>query len=90
MSYELKPQHMAVADLAHRCAEETQHYLQQQSHDPRYCFELFRRAVEDRDQVAWEIICVQYEPLVAGWVTKHRGFEATGEEVQYLDRKSVV
>jgi hypothetical protein len=84
MSDELKPQHMAVAELAHRCAQETQHYFQQRSHDTSYCFELFRRALEARDQAAWEIICIQYQPLVSGWVRQHRGFEATGEEIQYF------
>ena len=84
MSEELTPQQMAVADLAHRCARETQHYFQQQHHDNSYCFELFRRAIEARNQAAWEVICIQYQPLVSGWVRQHRGFEATGEEVQYF------
>jgi hypothetical protein len=84
MSHEIKLQHMAVADLAAKCAQETEHYFHQQSSDSTYCFELFRRAVQEHNQGAWEIICIQYQPLVTGWVRKHRSFEATGEEVQYF------
>lgn len=84
MSHEIKLQHMAVAELAHKCAQETENYFHQQSHDSSYCFELFRRAIQEHNQGAWEIICVQYQPLVSGWVKQHHGFESTGEEIQYF------
>jgi hypothetical protein len=84
MSHEIKLQQMAVVDLADKCAQETENYFHQQSHDSTYCFELFRRAIQEHNQSAWEIICVQYQPLVTGWVKQHRGFETTGEEVQYF------
>lgn len=84
MSHEIQPQHMTVPDLAAHCAHETEHYFKHLSHDPRYCFELFRRAIQQRDQPAWESICLQYQSLVAGWVKQHSRFEASGEEVQYF------
>jgi hypothetical protein len=84
MSHEIKPQHMAVADLAEHCAHETELYFRHLSHDPRYCFELFRRAIREQDQSAWAIICLHYQPLVAGWVRQHSRFESSGEEVQYF------
>ncbi len=84
MSHEIKLQHMALADLADWCAHETELYFQHQGHDPKYCFELFRRAIQEQDQPAWEMICLQYQPLVAGWVRQHSRFEASGEEVQYF------
>lgn len=84
MSHEIKPQHMSVADLAEYCAHETELYFQHLSHDPRYCFELFRRAIREQNQPAWEVICLQYQPLVAGWVRQHSRFESTGEEVQFF------
>lgn len=84
MSYEIKLEHMAVAELAHKCAQETENYFHQQVNDSSYCFELFRRAIQESNQTAWEIICIQYQPLVTGWVKKHRGFETTGEEVEYF------
>ena len=84
MSHEINPQYMALADLANWCSHQTQLYFQHQNHDPRYCFELFRRAIQERDQPAWELICVQYRALVAGWVRQHSKFEASGEEVEYF------
>lgn len=84
MSHDIRLQHMAVADLADKCAQETENYFHQQSHDSTYCFELFRRAIQEHNQDAWAIICIQYQPLVSGWVKQHRGFESTGEESQYF------
>lgn len=84
MSHEIKPQHMALADLANWCSHQTELYFQHQDHDPRYCFELFRRAIRERDQSAWELVCLQYQALVAGWVRQHSRFESSGEEIQYF------
>lgn len=84
MSHETNPQHLNLTELASHCAKETELYFQRQSSNTRYCFELFRRAIQEHDQAAWEMICVQYQPLVAGWVKQHHGFEASGEEVQYF------
>lgn len=84
MSHEIQLQHIALADLADWCAHQTELYFQHQSHDPRYCFELFRRAIREQDQSAWELICLQYQALVAGWVRQHSKFEAAGEEIQYF------
>ncbi len=84
MSHEIKLQQMAVAELAHRCAQETDLYFHQQNHDSSYCFELFRRAIQRADQAAWDIICNQYQPLVSGWVRQHHAFQDSGEEIQYF------
>ena len=75
---------MAVADLAQRCADETEHYFHNQTHDTQYCFELFRRAIHEDDQYAWEIIYNQYQALVSGWVKQHSGFETSGEEITFF------
>ena len=84
MSDEIQLQQMALADLTDWCAHQTELYFQHQSYDPRYCFELFRRAIREQDQFAWEMICLQYQPLVAGWVRQHSRFESSGEDVQYF------
>ena len=75
---------LSIAGLAHRCAQETELFFQRQSYDPRYCFELFRRAIAGQNQRAWELVYDQYLSLVAGWVQRHPAFEASREEVQYL------
>jgi DNA-directed RNA polymerase specialized sigma24 family protein len=67
-----------------RCAHETERFFQQQTNDPRYCFELLRRAIEDRCQRAWEFVYAQYQPLVTSWVKHHSAFLSCGEEAQYF------
>ena len=84
MSHENNPKYLSLSDLADSCAQETEFFFQRKEHDTRYCFELFRRAVCENDQSAWEIIYNQYQSLVTGWVKQHRGFEASGEEVQFF------
>ena len=84
MSHQIDLRLLTLAGIAHRCAQETELFFQRQSYDPQYCFELFRRAIMERDQRAWELVYAQYRPLVAGWVNRHSAFPATGEEVQYF------
>jgi DNA-directed RNA polymerase specialized sigma24 family protein len=75
---------MPLVDLARRCGEETERFFRRQDHHPRYCFELFRRAIATRCERAWELAYAQYRPLVAGWVGRHSAFPGSGEEVQYF------
>ena len=70
MSHESNPKSMDVDDLARRCAQETDLYFTRQDHDSRFCFELFRRAIQNGNERALELIIVQYTPLVARWVEK--------------------
>jgi len=84
MSHETNLQQLTLTDLANWCAKETELYFRHQSSNPKYCFELFRRAIREQDQAGWQIICVNYQPLVAGWVRRHPAYEASGEEVQYF------
>lgn len=58
----------SVAQLAQRCAEEMARYRRREPHDPRCCYELFRRALEQRDEEAWTAIYDQYHRLVNHWL----------------------
>ena len=86
MSHEIELQLMTVPDLAHRCAQETDFYFHHKNYDSRYCFELFRRAIRNRDGQAWGVVVLQYEPLVAHWVgrwmSKHPDILQFNEETQ--------
>ena len=86
MSHEINLQGMSVADLAHKCAQETELYFTHNDYDSSCCFELFRRAIEDSDEDAWRVIRNQYEPLVARWVDRSLGrhslFSSSNEEAQ--------
>lgn len=77
-------QPLALAEVVRRCAQETELFFQRRSYDSRYCYELFRRAVFERNEHAWERIYAQYRSLVGSWVTRHTSFHQTGEEVDFF------
>ena len=86
MSHETKLQLMAVWDLAQKCAQETDLFFNHHDYDSSYGFELFRRAVRNRDERALEVVITQYQPLVARWVDKwmykHPDFLLINEDAQ--------
>jgi DNA-directed RNA polymerase specialized sigma24 family protein len=73
-----------VDRLADECRDQTARFFSRTEHDTGYCYELFRRAIVDRNNYAWEKIYQIYDPLVASWVRHHSGLEATDEEVDYF------
>lgn len=77
-------QQLTLAILAQRCARESDRFFNQEANDPRYCFELFRRALVHRDNLAWQLIFAQYRPLVVSWVERQPVYPITGEEVDYF------
>jgi hypothetical protein len=82
--HEIDLQALTLAGVAHRCAQESDLFFKRQSYDPAFCFELFRRAILERNQLAWSSLYTQYRPLVASWVERHSSFATTGEETQYF------
>jgi len=84
MSHSNELQRLTLAGVAQRCAQETERFFQRQRYDAQYCFELFRRAIRDANQRAWELVYDQYRPLVAGWVERHPAFAFSPEEIQYF------
>jgi RNA polymerase sigma factor (sigma-70 family) len=70
MSHENDLQHLTVEDLAQRCAQETDYFFNHKENDPRYCFELFRRSIRERNERALSAVITQYQPLVETWVDK--------------------
>lgn len=75
---------LPLGQIAQRCATESERYFQHQDSDPRFCYELVRRAILERHQGAWTLFYSQYRPLVAGWVLRHPAFALSGEDVQYF------
>jgi DNA-directed RNA polymerase specialized sigma24 family protein len=84
MSSSADHQLLTLSGLRHRCAVESDRFFKRQEHDPRYCFELFKRALKHHNQQAWSAIYDQYRPLVSGWVDRHSLFPAAGEETSYF------
>ena len=79
-----KPQAHSLTEIRQLCAQESQRFFLKQAHDPRYCFELLRRAIVQRDETAWAHVYEQYHALVERWVWRCPSFPLTGEEASYF------
>jgi len=75
---------LSLTGITHYCQQESERYFRRQPNDPTYCYELFRRAIVERSDAAWELIYRQYTPLVSGWVERHSGFANSGEDMEYF------
>lgn len=75
---------LTLSSLRHRCLQESDRFFKRLSHDPQFCFELFRRAVMNHDDHCWQLIYEQYQPLVTGWVERHPLYFALDEESQFF------
>ena len=78
------PHDLDLGEVIRRCAQETDRFFRRERVDPRYCFELFRRALVLQDQGAWDAIYTQYAPLVLNWVEQHPSFPSLSEEPEYF------
>ncbi|MEM7035269.1 MAG: sigma-70 family RNA polymerase sigma factor [Chloroflexota bacterium] len=75
---------LSLSTISRRCGEETDRFLQRTAYDPQYCYELFRRAVVDKDQRAWTRLQAQYQRQVLSWINRHSAFQQTGEDADYF------
>ena len=62
---------LATTELAERCAAEQAHFRQRLAVDERAGLELFRRAIQERDEIAWEQIYQQWKGLLLHWLLRH-------------------
>lgn len=60
-----------TAELARRSAAEQEQYRQRLPGDERASLELFRRAIQQRDALAWELIYEQWKGLLVHWLLQH-------------------
>ncbi|WP_420643955.1 sigma-70 family RNA polymerase sigma factor [Candidatus Leptofilum sp.] len=70
--------------LCDRCHRESERFFAQQEHDPRFCYELFRRAFVHGNELAWDCLYHRYQKLVLSWVTRHALYASLGEEANYF------
>jgi DNA-directed RNA polymerase specialized sigma24 family protein len=75
--------------LAETCEQKTAHYLHGRAHDSSACYEIFRRAILEKSQVAWEVIHRLYQGQVLRWVRRHPSFCYTGEEEGYFVNRAL-
>ncbi len=70
-------QSLTVYELAEQCQTEAERYRRTGQSDGTSCFELFRRALVERDEAAWHAIYTQYQGLVRRWIRE----QVTGSPV---------
>jgi hypothetical protein len=74
---------LSVAELARRCREETLRFVRGEPRDDSFCFELFQRAVAQREHDAWEAIIAQYRGIVLAYVGQHSAAALVRESDDY-------
>lgn len=75
---------LSLQQLSERCATESNLFFNRKAHDPRFCYELFRRAIVEKDNLAWEAVHFRYARLVRGWVERHSLLSACEEDGDFL------
>lgn len=81
---EVNPAQMDLAALVQRCVVETNRFYRGQPNDTRYSYELFRRALVERSEIAWEHVYLHYGSLVESWVRRSSSFDSSGESSDYF------
>jgi len=80
----LEPAQLSLPALVRRCAIEGEHFYRSRPYDARFAHELFRRALVERDEIAWEHIYSHYSPLVESWVRRNGAFAGSGESSEFF------
>lgn len=73
-----------LATLVRRCSVESERFYRGQVNNPAYSYELFRRALVERCDAAWEYIYSHYSPLVESWVRRSGAFASSGETSEFF------
>ena len=80
----LDPMQLSLPALVRRCAIESDHFYHNRPYDARFAHDLFRRALVERDEIAWEHIYMHYSPLVESWVRRSGAFVGSGESSEFF------
>lgn len=75
---------MDLATLQRHCRIESERFFRGQPHDTHFAYELFRRALVERCEAAWEYLFHQYRALVESWVRRSSAFSSTGESSEFF------
>ena len=60
-----------LKELAAACSREIDNYRYGRAYNDQYCLEIFRRALLQRDQQAWELIQQRFSDTVRNWLRRH-------------------
>ncbi len=81
---ELPARQMDLTTLMQHCACESERFYRGQQHDTSFSYELFRRALVERSEAAWEQLYRHYNGLVEGWVRRSGAFTSSGESSEFF------
>lgn len=75
--------HLSTRALARLCREQTAKFQRHESSSDAFGIELFRRAICERDQEAWDAIFTEYRTLVLAWVRRHPARTSVSDDDEY-------
>jgi DNA-directed RNA polymerase specialized sigma24 family protein len=75
---------MDLDALMRSCAAESRLFYSHQDYDPRFAYEIFRRALVERNEDAWEHLYQHYFQLVDHWVRRTGAFTVSGETSDFF------
>lgn len=75
---------LGLETLIRLCQAETERFYQRGPSDPRFAYELFRRALVEGNQRAWEQIYNSYRSMVERWVSRSAAAARSGESAEFL------
>ena len=75
---------MDLSILVRRCIIESERFYRNQPYEASFAYELFRRALVECDEIAWEHIYIHYGPLVDSWVRRSGAFASSGESSEFF------
>lgn len=62
---------MDLGSLADHCGDEMKRMRRKQTFDDQYCLEIFRRAILERQELAWEMLQQRFGETVRVWLRSH-------------------
>jgi DNA-directed RNA polymerase specialized sigma24 family protein len=80
---------LPVACLEEHCYEETLRYYRSEANDGRFGYQLFRRAIVERDEAAWQAVERIYRGQLERWARCHRLYQQAGEEAEALANRAL-
>jgi hypothetical protein len=80
---------MTIGELAEACQAETLRFLRGEPSRDDFGVELFRRAVCDREEIAWEAVVAQFGGLLLGWLKRHPASALLREDEDYIVNRAL-
>ena len=94
ISNSIDPQQLSLVSVSYRCHAEQQKFKQDKQHKTSFCFDLWRRALEnpndESSSTAWEFVYKHFYPTALRWIKKHPIFPLTGEDQEYFATLALV